>query len=128
MADKKRILSISYDESLLNTRQWMLEALGHEVASALGYTTALELCREQSFDFVIIGHSIPQADKKAIVREIRQHCNAPVLALNKHGERSLPEAEYNMDFSHPEQLLDFVKGVLNQMTPQSPRPTTQAVQ
>ena len=127
MAGKKKILSVSYDEALLNTRQWMLEALGHQVTSALGYTTALELCREQRFDFVIIGHSIPQADKKAIMREIRQHWNAPVLALNKQGEHSLPEAEYNMDFSHPEHFLDFVKSVLSDEPSQS-RPTAEAIQ
>lgn len=127
MADKKRILSISYDESLLSTRQWMLESLGHQVTSALGFTTALEMCRERSFDFVIIGHSIPQADKKAIVHEIRQHCDAPVLALNRHSELPLQEAEYNMDFSHPEQFLDFVRSVLSDKGV-PPRPAAQAVQ
>src|SRR3954469_8108671 len=107
-----KILSISYDEPLLSTRQWMLEALGHQVTSALGFTKALDLCRTESFDFVIIGHSLPHSDKKAIVKEIRQHCNAPVLALLKHAEPQLQEAEYTMDFSQPEQFLEFVKGVL----------------
>jgi len=107
-----RILSISYDEALLNTRQWMLESLGHQVTSALGFTTALDLCREENFDYVIIGHSIPQPDKKAMVREIRRNCDVPVLALNRRSEPPLQEAEYNMDFSHPEQFLDFVKDVL----------------
>lgn len=113
MRAQKRILSISYDESLLNTRQWMLESLGHRVTSALGFTAALDLCRQGSFDFVIIGHSIPHADKKAIVREIRQHCNAPVLALLKHSEPQLVEAEYTMDFSQPDHFLGFVEEVLS---------------
>jgi DNA-binding response OmpR family regulator len=107
-----RIFSISYDESLLSTRRWMLESLGHQVTSALGFTAALHLCVEESFDFVIIGHSIPHDDKKAIVREIRRHCNAPILTLLKHMEPQLEEADYYMDFSHPEQFLDFVKEVL----------------
>lgn len=106
------ILSISYDEALLSTRQWMLESLGHKVTSALGFTSALDLCRTENFDFVIVGHSIPHNDKKAIVREIRRNCDAPILTLLKHMEPQLEEADYQMDFSHPEQFLDFVKEVV----------------
>lgn len=109
---KKCILSISYDEALLNTRQWMLESLGHQVTSALGFTAALDLCRQGNFDFVIIGHSIPPADKKALIREIRRNCDAPILALLKYAEPPLEEVEYTMDFSHPEHFLDFVREVL----------------
>jgi hypothetical protein len=40
----KRILSISYDEPLLVTREMMLEQAGFTVTSALGFTEAIEKC------------------------------------------------------------------------------------
>ena len=112
MPAKKRILSVSYDESLLTTRHLMLEGLGFEVSSAYGFAKAVEFCRKQDFDLVIMGHSIPHYDKKDIVYELRQKCDAPVLALHKAGEAPLEQAEHNMEFAHPEQLLGFVKALL----------------
>jgi len=109
-----RILSISYDEALLTTRQWMLEHLGHQVSSAVGFAKAIGLCQKESFDLVVIGHSIPQADKQAIVAEIRKTCKEPVLALKRLSESPLEGAEYNIDFSHdPEEFLTFVNSVLS---------------
>ena len=47
------ILSISYDESLLRTREWLLRASGFTVTSALGFTEAAAHCRNSDFDLVI---------------------------------------------------------------------------
>jgi hypothetical protein len=41
---KKRILSISYDQALLVTRQLILEQQGYEVSSAFGFAEAMEIC------------------------------------------------------------------------------------
>ena len=110
-----RILSISYDESLLTTRQLMLESQGHQVSSALGFTKALALCQKDGHDFVIVGHSIPHDDKLALINEIRHHCKAPVLALKKTTEPPVEEADHNLDFTQqPEQFLAFVKSALAQ--------------
>jgi len=45
-----RILSISYNEALLKTRQRMLETLGQRVTPALGFTKALDLCKQDCFE------------------------------------------------------------------------------
>lgn len=44
--------------------------MGHSVASAEGFAQAFELCDSAPgrFDLMILGHSIPQADKREIVR------------------------------------------------------------
>ena len=53
-----RILSVSYDSSLLKTRQLILEQEGHQVVSALGFTDALQQCESsKDFDLFILGHS-----------------------------------------------------------------------
>ena len=109
-----RILSISYDATLLTTRQLLLEKEGYEVASAEGFAAALELCNgDAHFDLILMGHSIPQKDKRAIVAELRQHgCMAPVLSLLRLHEHPIPEAAYAADPSNPKQMLKTVAEAL----------------
>ena len=41
-----RILSISYDKALLQTRALMLSRAGFEVESAIGFTAAIQACKK----------------------------------------------------------------------------------
>lgn len=70
----KRILSVSYDASLLATPRMLLEQKGYDVTSALGFSDAIECCRRSGFDLFILGHSIIKADKVALMRTFREHC------------------------------------------------------
>ena len=107
-----RILSISYDRTLLITRRLMLEEAGYEVVSAEGFTEGLERC-EPNFDLIIMGHSIPQRDKQAIVAECRKRgCTAPVVSLLRFGEKPIPEAAYGLDPNNPWELLEAIKQIL----------------
>lgn len=58
-----RILSISYDEQLLGTREALLQHAGHEVVSAEGFSRAFHFCElhNAGFDLIVLGHSIPTA-------------------------------------------------------------------
>ena len=106
------ILSVSYDAVLLQTRQLMLEACGYAVTSAEGYVDAIRKCRAGGYDLLIIGHSIPHADKEAIVAEMRGHCSAQVLALLRTNEPELSEADESIDAGNPKLLLDAVAHLL----------------
>lgn len=106
-----RILSISYDSVLLATRHMMLEQAGYEVVSAVGFAEALEYCAGD-FDLIIMGHSIPQKDKRAMLDEIHRHgCNAPLISLLRVGEAPIPEATRGIDPS-PQHLIQAVKEIL----------------
>jgi CheY-like chemotaxis protein len=120
-AMKKHILSISYDESLLVTRQMILETAGFDVSSALGFAEALELCRKDpNFDLVLMGHSIPRKDKSALIAALRPACKAPVLSVRRHGDPPLPEANCSVDsFDGPQVLLDAVHSALGSNGPLS---------
>jgi|SRR5581483_3728936 len=108
-----RILSISYDYNLLATRRLMLEEAGYEVISAEGFTEATERC-EANFDLIIIGHSIPQKDKRAIVAECRKHgCFAPIVSLLRFGEKPIPEAAFGLDPGNPWELLKAIDQILS---------------
>jgi CheY-like chemotaxis protein len=108
---KKRILSISYDQMLLHLRQLLFEQEGFEVRSAHGFVEALEACQgPDDFDVVIMGHSMPQSDKTALVRALRSKCEAPVVSIRKAGDSPMPQADYSVDAQEgPKALLDAVK-------------------
>jgi DNA-binding response OmpR family regulator len=112
----KRILSISYDRSLLWTRQLLLEQLGYQVFSAEGFAQAWEAAenRNNCFDLIILGHSIPPNDKKAIVAHMRDSCDCPILALLRPYESPVSEAAMSIDAGDPGGFLIAVRKMLNQ--------------
>lgn len=104
----KRILSVSYDEPLLRTRELLLRHEGYDVVSALGFTDAVEQCQKGIFDLFILGHSIPDKDKRHLMSAFRAHCKAPVLALRRHGENAPDDAEYH---AYPDDIEGLLKTV-----------------
>lgn len=115
MNDSARcVLSISYDQSLLHTREWILKAAGFHVVSALGFTDAAAHCGNARFDLVIIGHSIPYKDKVALVSQIKTHNQPQILALRGFGEESVEGVKEYLHSSllGPDDLLAAVRSVL----------------
>jgi DNA-binding response OmpR family regulator len=111
----KRILSISYDRSLLWTRQLLLEQLGYNVVSAEGFAQAWDAAenKKDHFDLIILGHSIPPNDKKAIVAHMRDSCDCPILALLRPYEAPVSEAALSIDAGDPNAFLSAVRNMLN---------------
>lgn len=107
-----QILSISYDDNLLQTRQLMLEMRGYQVTSSYGFTTSLDHCRKSHWDLLVMGHSIPANDKRALMAEFRKHSQAPVLALHRMGDSHLEGAAQTITPEHPELLLEAVDRIL----------------
>ena len=110
----KRILSVSYDLSLLWTRQQMLKQLGYNVVSVEGFVAAIEACEASNlnFDLLILGHSIPAKDKDRIISHFRQRSNAPILALLRPHEGTVQSADRSID-PEPEKLIAAVREILS---------------
>lgn len=107
------ILSISYDPPLLHTREWILKAEGYRVTSACGFVDALEQCRTHKFGLAIMGHSIPQDDKVALISEFKKQSDAPILSIVRHGDTPLAQADYWVDASDgPQALVRAVKAAV----------------
>lgn len=108
----KKILAVSYDEALLRTRKMILEREGYIVRAALGLEEATRACAEseKKFDLILLGHTIPRAEKRKILPELKKHCPAPVLSIRAHGDLPIPGADYSVD-SHdgPEALISAVR-------------------
>lgn len=107
----KRILSVSYDGSLLATRRMLLEQRGYTVSSALGFSKALQYCRAGGFDLFILGHSIPHDDKLALIESFRAHCPGQILSLERHGEDFVP-CDFHASPDDPEAFVEMVCKIL----------------
>lgn len=108
-----RILSISYDEPLLRTREMLLHNAGYEVDSAFGFKKAIDYCRTSVYELVILGHSIPLDDKAEIIRQLRSVSSTPVLALERGGEGHVPQADFYADPFRPEEFVQKVSHILD---------------
>ena len=105
----KRIRSVSYNEALLRTREMLLQHDGHSVVSALGFTDAVERCKDGNYGLFILGHSIPEKDKRELIRVFRAHCPAPILGLQRPGENASDQADDHIDPNDIEALLNAVR-------------------
>jgi DNA-binding response OmpR family regulator len=108
-----RILSISYDQALLQTRELMLSREGFEVESAVGFSAAVHACENGKFDLVILGHSIPTADQTFIIKQVKALSDASILALRRPHDGPLEIANYTLDPGDPERFLSYVKEITN---------------
>jgi len=107
------LLSVSYDESLLRTREWILKGAGFAVTSVLGFTEAIAHCASSDFDLAIIGHSIPKSDRIALLDQLRQHNHTRVLALRRQGEEQIPGVDHSIEPSlGPDALIEAVRTTL----------------
>ena len=106
-----RILNVSYDESLLTTREALLKQAGYEVVSAQGFVESLERCKQRDFDLFILGHSIPQKDKQELVKTFRDNCSAPILSLLRNCDTPLDTADFHVE-PEPKQVLQAVAEIL----------------
>ena len=90
-----RILQVSNDKSLLESRELLLRECGYDVTSASGASESLEHCTAK-FDLLIDGHSMPHEEKRAIVTAFRAHNCAPILALHRENEEMLEGADFEI--------------------------------
>ena len=109
----KSILSVSYDAMLLKTRSMLLKGEGYRVVSAMGFEQAVAQCKAGNFDLLILGHTVPDGDKRALIMIFRKHCPAPVLVLRRPGQAAIADTEYHSLSDSPQRLLDLVKQILS---------------
>lgn len=59
---------------------------GHEVAEAGNGMEAVQICRREKFDIIIMDVMMPELDGFSAVKEIKKTCDTPVLMLSARGE------------------------------------------
>lgn len=116
---KARILSVSYDKTLLGMRHMILENAGYAVVSAHGLESGLEHCRKGGFDLFVLGHSIPDGEKRQMVDVFRQTCPGPIISLRRGAsEPMVDDADFHIE-PDAEPLLELIGHIVRQKTQQT---------
>lgn len=59
---------------------------GHEVFEASGGLQAIDICRNEKFDIIILDIMMPDLDGFSVCKEIRKTASTPVIMLSARGE------------------------------------------
>ena len=97
-----KILIVDDEEKIRFVVKEYAQFSGHEVAEASDGAQALELCKNQSFDLIVMDVMMPGVDGFSAVKEIRKFSTVPVIMLSARGE------EYDKLFGFELGIDDYV--------------------
>lgn len=80
-----KILIVDDEPAIRQLIRRYAELEDYEVSEAGNGFEAVDLCRKGSFDVIVIDIMMPDMDGFAATREIRKHCDTPVLMLSARG-------------------------------------------
>lgn len=83
---KERILVVDDEEKIRKIIRKYGEFEGYEVVEAKDGMEAVNLCRQENFDVVILDVMMPELDGFSTCREIRKTKDTPVIMLSARGE------------------------------------------
>ena len=108
------ILVASRDPQLADVRKRVLEGAGYRVVASSTVQEIATACKENKIKLVVIGYSIPPAEKRRICVEAREHCKSPILELyNGGGPCLVPQSYIHAHHTElPEDFLDAVNTIL----------------
>ena len=81
-----RILIVDDEEKLRKAIVKYAKFQGYEAVEAADGEEAVELCRRQSFDLILLDVMMPKMDGIAACRQIRKICDTPIIMLTAKGE------------------------------------------
>ena len=113
MSSVPRILSIFIDSSTGPARNNILTKAGYAVTPAASTTRAFELLNEAEFALVIIGQSVPTAERRLLFLEINRKWGAPVLLVDSGEADPMIRARAHVSESAtPEELLATIAAIV----------------
>lgn len=110
---KRRILAVGHDQLLLSTRVSVLNA--RWFAKAASPREALDALRAESFDVMVLCHSIPIRETTSLVKTVRKNFpNVRVLALETSAGSAahLDVGATAVTTNGPSQMLDEIEKLL----------------
>ena len=84
----KRILVVDSDMAVRSQIGRHARLEGYEVAEASDGYTAVALCRQNAFDFVILAILLPELDGFSVCQTIRSFSQVPILILSECGDEN----------------------------------------
>ena len=113
-AQDNTVMVASLHPHLGDVRKSTLEAAGYRVISISSIPEVEKGCKENRIDLVVIGYSLPPAEKRRVCVAVREHCKTPILELYENGEPELVESGriYSHRSHTPEDFLEAVSAIL----------------
>lgn len=117
-----KLLWVDDEIDLLRPHVLFLQSKDYDVATASNGMDAIELCREQSFDLVLLDENMPGLSGLETLQAIKEiHPNIPVVMVTKNEEENLMDqaigakiADYLLKPVHPKQILLTLKKNIHQ--------------
>ena len=119
-----RILAVDDEERIRALIRKYAEFEGHEVTEAADGMEAVKLCREKTFDIIIMDIMMPELDGFSAVREIRKFSDTPIIMLSARGEEydklngfGLGIDDYVVKPFSPKELMMRIDAVMKRSRP-----------
>ena len=120
-----RILVVDDEENIRNIIKKYAVFEGYSVAEASNGMEAVERCRNERFDIIIMDIMMPELDGFSACREIRKTCDTPVIMLSARGEEydrihgfELGSDDYVVKPFSPRELMMRVEAILKRSSGQ----------
>ena len=130
-----RFLVLDDEERFRQMIRKYAEFEGYCVTEATDGMQAVQLCRDQSFDLIVLDIMMPELDGFSACREIRKDCDTPVIMLSARGEEydkihgfELGVDDYVVKPFSPRELMMRVQAVLNRTNKQTQTTEKEIVQ
>lgn len=115
----QKILVVDDEKMIRNVIKEYAEFDGFEVAEAEDGMEAVEICRRESFDLIVMDIMMPRLDGYSAIKEIRKTKQIPVIMLSARGEEydklfgfEIGIDDYVVKPFSPKELLARIKAVL----------------
>ena len=114
-----RILIVDDEKMIRNVVREYAEFEGYETAEAEDGMEAVEMCRKEDFDMIVMDIMMPRLDGYSAIKEIRKTKQIPVIMLSARGEEydklfgfEIGVDDYVVKPFSPKELLARIKAVL----------------
>ena len=115
-----RILVVDDEARIRQIIRKYAEFEGFEVEEAVDGMQAIEICRKEDFDLIIMDVMMPELDGFSACREIRKFKKTPIIMLSARGEEydkihgfELGSDDYVVKPFSPKELMARIRAVLN---------------
>lgn len=122
-----KLLVVDDEELIRSVVREYGEFEGHQVTEAEDGMRAVELCRTEDFDLIIMDVMMPRLDGFSACKEIRKSKNIPVIMLSARSEEydklfgfEIGVEDYVVKPFSPKELMARVKVALKRNAPQTP--------
>jgi DNA-binding response OmpR family regulator len=129
MNGKQSILIVDDEEKIRGVIKEYAEFEGYETAEAADGMEAVEKCRKEDFDIVIMDVMMPRLDGFSAAKEIRKNKNVPVIMLSARSEEydklfgfEIGADDYVAKPFSPKELLARIRAVLARSRPKDNTP------